>query len=312
MSTNVSELVSRGEYDRAIQLLRDELERGHSTPQKRQELGEVLAQAGRAAEAAELLASVADDYARSGQPGKAIALLKKIQQLDSGRSSASEGGIARLAKERDQQIAQEQWLRHAGMKRGRDATGRPEGPAEPIALDLDMDLDRAPRTERPSAEPTLEFALEGDEPAGADRPEIGASPLFSDFSTEELLAVMRGFRLVSFEPGDILVTEGAPGDSLFVLTTGSVKAFVRDAEGNNHLVRQMTDGAFFGEVSVLTGKARTATVVAAAPCELLELDRETLDGIGASHPHVLEVLKTFSAMRLGSATETEARGAKSG
>jgi CRP-like cAMP-binding protein len=174
-----------------------------------------------------------------------------------------------------------------------------------------MDLDRAPRLERASAEPTLEFALEGDEPAGADRPEIGASPLFSDFSTDELLAVMRGFRLVSFEPGDILVTEGAPGDSLFVLTTGSVKAFVRDAEGNNHVVRQMSEGAFFGEVSVLTGKARTATVVAASPCELLELDRRTLDGIAGAHPRVLEVLKTFSAMRLGSATETEAR-AKAG
>ena len=71
----VSELVARKEYDRAAEQLREEIERTGSLP-RRQELADVLALAGRTTEAADLLASVADDLARAGQPAKAIALLK--------------------------------------------------------------------------------------------------------------------------------------------------------------------------------------------------------------------------------------------
>ena len=49
---------------------------------------------------------------------------------------------------------------------------------------------------------------------------------------------------------------------------------------------------------MLTGSPRTATVVAAAPCELLELDRATLDGITATHPRVREVLQRFYEQRI--------------
>ena len=58
---------------------------------------------------------------------------------------------------------------------------------------------------------------------------------------------------------------------------------------------------------VLSGKARTATVTAASRCELLELDRPTLDGIAARHPHVMQVLQEFSAQRAGSKDEEMVR-----
>jgi cAMP-dependent protein kinase regulator len=119
------------------------------------------------------------------------------------------------------------------------------------------------------------------------------TPLFQGFSEDELLAVMRGLELLTFEPGDIIITEGDPGDSLFILTTGVVKAFLKNPEGGQRLVRTMTDGAFFGEISILSGKPRTATVTAATPCELLELDRPTLDGITKAYPRVQQVLEDF-------------------
>ena len=52
------------------------------------------------------------------------------------------------------------------------------------------------------------------------------------------------------------------------------------------------------EISVLSGQPRTATVVAATACELLELDRATLDGIAATHPHVMDVLREHASSRL--------------
>ena len=137
------------------------------------------------------------------------------------------------------------------------------------------------------------------------------SPLFTSFSQEELVAVIQGLRLLSFESGDIVITEGEPGDSLFVLTSGIVKAFIRNPAGKNVQVREMNEGAFFGEISILSGKPRTATITARTPCELLELDRGTLDSISQTHPHVHEVLKQFYNERMKSEQDKKVRTGKS-
>ncbi len=126
------------------------------------------------------------------------------------------------------------------------------------------------------------------------------SPLFNVFSHEELLAVMRGLRLLSFDPGDVIVLEGDPGNSLFVLTTGRVKAFLRNPDGAPRKVRELKEGEFFGEISILSGKPRTATVTCATRCELLELDRPTLDDICRTHPKVLDILQDFYIERASS------------
>jgi CRP-like cAMP-binding protein len=109
---------------------------------------------------------------------------------------------------------------------------------------------------------------------------------------------MQGLRLLSFEPGDIIISEGDAGDSLFVIASGIAKAFVRK-DGRQTLARSMDEGTFFGEISILSGKPRTATVTAATPCELLELDRATLDGITKAQPNVRQVLEDFYVQRAG-------------
>jgi len=151
----------------------------------------------------------------------------------------------------------------------------------------------APVASEPEPEPEIEIEIEPD-PLW----EVAESPLFSSFSEDELLALIDGLRLLSFEPGDVIVAEGDPGDSLFVLTTGLVKAFIRRPEGGApRLVRRLSEGEFFGEISILSGKQRTATVTAATHCELLELDRPTLDRITESHPNVLQILEDFYIQR---------------
>lgn len=128
--------------------------------------------------------------------------------------------------------------------------------------------------------------------------QIVVSPLFKNFSVDELVEVIHGLNLITFEEGDIIIRQGEPGDSLYMLTAGTVNAFKKNAQGKQVLVSELTEGAFFGEMSILSGKARSATIVAGTRCELLELDRATLDSITAKHPHVWEVLQEFAEQRM--------------
>jgi hypothetical protein len=131
--------------------------------------------------------------------------------------------------------------------------------------------------------------------------QIVVSPLFRDFSVDEMVAVIQGLSLLSFARGDVILREGEPGDRLYMLTSGMVRAFRKDAASGRQLrVADLKEGAFFGEVSILTGGPRTATVAALTPCELLELDRATLDSIRETHPHVWEVLEDFARQRTAS------------
>jgi hypothetical protein len=132
-------------------------------------------------------------------------------------------------------------------------------------------------------------------PPGGSR--IVVSPLFRDFSVDEMVAVIAGLNLLTFERGDVILREGQPGDSLYMLTSGMVRAFRKAPGGEQERVADLQEGAFFGEVSILSGGPRTATVAALTRCELLELDRATLDSIRATHPHVWDVLEEFARQR---------------
>jgi Cyclic nucleotide-binding domain/Tetratricopeptide repeat len=127
--------------------------------------------------------------------------------------------------------------------------------------------------------------------------QIVVSPLFKDFSVEELVAVIAGLKLLTFERGKVILREGEPGNSLYMLTSGAVKAFVK-RDGKQVPIAELEEGAFFGEGSILTGKPRTATIVATEHSELLELDRPTLDSITQTHPHVWDVLQEFANQRM--------------
>ncbi len=153
--------------------------------------------------------------------------------------------------------------------------------------------------EGPPAAPAPASSPGGQEQASAAQ--IVVSPLFRDFSVDEMVAVIAGLKLLGFERGDVILREGEPGASLYMLTSGRVRAFKREPSGKQRPIADLDEGAFFGEVSILTGRPRTASVVALSRCELLELDRPALDQITSTHPHVWDVLREFAARRTASA-----------
>jgi hypothetical protein len=317
---DVAELISRRNYSRAAKVLRGQLAKDPANASVRQQLADVLALDGKLYEAVELLWKLADEYATSGFVGKAIAVLKKVQRLDPSLTKVEEK-LASLLKEKDAESSLRHNLRAGAMRRRAELETAPTPPQAPEPVPVPPStsgpqeaspsrfvVDFGADEEETPPETVAETAPRSLHPIGEEAAQgMVASPLFSDFSSEELVEVIKGLELLTYEAGDVIVAEGAPGDSLFVLTTGTVKAFVKDPDGHYHKIREMYEGAFFGEVSILTGKPRSATITAATACELLALDRTSLDAITERQPNVLTILRHFCEARLGSVDEVQIR-----
>ena len=447
---NISELIAKKNYGKAIEAIRSQLKAGKHNPQLHMQLADVLILAKKPNEGIQILLRVADEFAHDGFEAKAIAVLKKIDKLEPGRPDVqsklralvrkpdpapppasrggggasfelgmeeigfdppgASGGISvpaapmREAEPPPRPREPEPELPSFGAEEPALELGLDSGPALDLGLDarpaaapppapaakpaaspalpkpapppkpvpapvqdLDFGLDDAAEEEAAApaeepmivlepepvvepepellpeiepepevlAEPVVEiqdiqlepeaesspaaadgggfddlFAQElmsafdeaftgGDTAAASEAPQaqvvrsdLTSNPLFKGFAPDELVAILEGLTLHTFEPGDIIIAQGDPGNSLFILTTGTVKAFI-----NKKYMRDLEEGSFFGEVAILTGQPRTATITAKTYCELLELDRGTLDAISISHPHVPQVLQEFYEKR---------------
>lgn len=141
--------------------------------------------------------------------------------------------------------------------------------------------------------------------AGRDRleqtantsPSVETLPLFSGLPREDLVAVLRAVEPVPCRAGTAAVTEGEPGDSLFLVVQGTLIVTTRGPAGEPVEVGRLGPGDFFGEIALLTGKPRTATVTAATDTELLRLDRDTVARLRQGHPDIDASLKEFHRRR---------------
>jgi CRP-like cAMP-binding protein len=260
---------------RSMEILEAHFGESRWDPRVRLRLADALAKAGKFSDAVTVLVGLADDLATQGFPEKAIAILKKVERM---KGHLREFNLAPLKPKsppapspsrRKAELTEtffEDWV----VELARDTVARHQAPLKVVG--------------NPRA-------------LSAYGPGLRASPLFEGFSEEELVALIRGLRLLTASPGDILVTEGERSEGVFILTTGSVKVFVRNPGGHDVGLCILGEGSFFGEMATLTGSARCATVVAAARCELLELDRAALDTITRSHPRVRDVLEAYAAAR---------------
>lgn len=91
-------------------------------------------------------------------------------------------------------------------------------------------------------------------------------PIFRGLARTTLLQVAGRTREVTYRAGATIVQEGDPGDELCVITEGTVQV-----RRQTTVVAEMTVGDFFGEISLIDGKPRSATVVAVDDVVLLTL-----------------------------------------
>lgn len=127
--------------------------------------------------------------------------------------------------------------------------------------------------------------------------ELARMSLFSGVPGEELTTLLTLIAPIKVSPGSAVVREGERGDSLFLIVAGSLRVTTRGADGAEVELGLLEPGDFFGEVALLTGRPRTATVTAVTGAELLRLDRDTVDELRRRHPGIEASLSEFHRRR---------------
>jgi len=128
--------------------------------------------------------------------------------------------------------------------------------------------------------------------------------LFSLLSTDECDAIVRRLKRRDFPPSHYVVREGAAGDSMFFITAGKCEVRKKDvATGIEFLLTELGPGACFGEMALLTGQPRTASVVSTEPTTVGILKNDDFRALLLEHPKIGVALTTILAERLQQASE---------
>ena len=132
--------------------------------------------------------------------------------------------------------------------------------------------------------------------------EIAHVEMLHNLSPSEVQAIIPLLKPLSVESGTTLCQEGAPGDAMFIILGGEA-----DIYKGPQLMAQLGPGEMFGEMALLTGEERSASVIARTPMKLYELDKSDFDAMLTRSPHLASGLSRILARRLRETTQSTAK-----
>ena len=153
----------------------------------------------------------------------------------------------------------------------------------------------------PTDEDDLDRAFGNIGPQGAGRPAKVVTkkvPLFDDLSQDAFVALVNRVGYHRHVAGQLIIREGDPGRSFFIIIEGRVRIYKAGADGKEITLAHLGEGAFFGEMALLSGAPRTANVVAEEETELLEVTDTVLRDLATTYPQVVTSLRNFYRQRL--------------
>lgn len=117
------------------------------------------------------------------------------------------------------------------------------------------------------------------------------------FDEEQLNILTHRIRYQLFARGEKICQQGEPGDSFYIIKSGRLRVSAKNPRGEVFLSIELQSGQYFGEMALLTGEPRSATVEATEDSELLMLDKEDLRMIMRDNPEVATVISQVLAQR---------------
>jgi CRP-like cAMP-binding protein len=143
---------------------------------------------------------------------------------------------------------------------------------------------------------TAEPGIDGDQPNLQIH--LRKIPLLTDLTEEEMALVKGEMRIRPYAKRDVVLQKGAAGDSLLFLLTGSLQVIDVTEDGRSIGLRMLQPGDFFGEIAVINGSMRSASVVALTPVLVALLPRNTALHLFAHSPSVANHMLRFLAAKV--------------
>jgi small-conductance mechanosensitive channel/CRP-like cAMP-binding protein len=140
--------------------------------------------------------------------------------------------------------------------------------------------------------------------------------LFAGLSDEEKSEIAERLQYAPFARGDVITKQGDSAHWLYIVAFGEAEVLYEPPGGKGQVVGTLHPGQFFGEMALLTGDSRHATVVAKTDVECYRLDRASVQGMLLSRPEIAEQVSRVVGSRRGTIEQAReafsAAGAASG
>jgi NTE family protein/lysophospholipid hydrolase len=122
--------------------------------------------------------------------------------------------------------------------------------------------------------------------------------LFGDLDAGALTDLEKELEWVRLRGGETLFREGDHGYDVYIIVNGRLRASVTDGEGHVRVLEEVGRGSAIGELALLTGEPRAATITAVRDSDLLKLSRSSFDTLLVRHPRAMMQIARAAAIRL--------------
>lgn len=126
---------------------------------------------------------------------------------------------------------------------------------------------------------------------------LGEVDFLRALQPDDVRSLAEKLRVRHYGPGETVLSQGDDGESFFLIQAGQVSVHLTSNDGSTNEVAQLRQGQFFGEMSLMTGEKRTATVKAESRVELYEIDHESFASVLLGHEAVAKQMSAILAER---------------
>lgn len=127
--------------------------------------------------------------------------------------------------------------------------------------------------------------------------------LFADLDDDERHLVAEHLHEMRFAINETIIHEGARDDSLFIIDQGEVEVFITSANQHRKVLTKLHEGDFFGEMALLTGEKRSASVQAVTDVIVYQLNKEAFKEVIETRPLILDEIGSVLSRRKDQLTE---------
>ncbi|HTE41881.1 MAG TPA: patatin-like phospholipase family protein [Steroidobacteraceae bacterium] len=136
---------------------------------------------------------------------------------------------------------------------------------------------------------------------------VSALPLFRDLEPSVLVEIAEEIEWFSLPGGTTLFEAGEPADAVYFVVAGSLGAYNRDADGNSHFLGRIASGECVGEMALISGKERSASVVALRDSEIGRWSKRAFEALMLNHPQSLLRIAQLTIQRMQSMQSVPSR-----